>query len=221
MSRSVPPGAGPEADGSAAGSAAKAYDRAYFDRWYRSARRVATPAGTRRKAALALAAAEFLLGRDVRSVLDVGCGEGQWRGVLRRMRPGLRWVGVDPSPYVVRRFGRRRGIRPGSFAQLDTLRLGGPFDLIVCADVLHYLDRREIERGLPGLVRRLRGLAWIEAYTVEDVIGGDRTGWHVRRAAWYRNAFAAAGLVPAGLNSWVTPAFADARLASLERPPGA
>ena len=66
------------------------YDRAYFDKWYRSPRhRVKSPGELRRQAAFVLAAAEYILGRPVRTVLDVGSGEGQWNPALRRLRPSL------------------------------------------------------------------------------------------------------------------------------------
>ena len=45
----------------------------------------------------------------MRAVLDVGAGEGQWRAPLIEARPRLEYVGLDPSPYVVERFGRTRG----------------------------------------------------------------------------------------------------------------
>lgn len=200
------------------GNGTKTYDRAYFDRWYRSSQRVVTPQIVRRKAHLALSAAEYLLGREVRTVLDVGCGEGQWRGVLRRMRPGLRWTGVDSSAYVVQRYGARRGIRQCDFGALGSLRLRGPFDLIVCSDVLHYIGTAELRAGLPALASLLRGVAWLEAFTVDDEIGGDRVGWHMRRPAQYSRLFGEAGLVPAGLNCWVPADWAGGRLGSMERP---
>ena len=54
----------------------KRYDRAYFDHWYRG-ERVRPRAELERRVRLALAAAEYALGRPVRRALDVGCGEGE------------------------------------------------------------------------------------------------------------------------------------------------
>ena len=53
----------------------KIYDRDYFDRWYRE-RPVLSRQRLARKVALAVATAEYHLERPIRSVLDVGCGEG-------------------------------------------------------------------------------------------------------------------------------------------------
>ena len=84
-----------------------------------------TPASLRRQAALVLSAADWLLERPARSVLDVGCGEGDWRRALEKLRPGIRYVGVDPSPYVLTRFADR-GIRHGAFDRLAELPFRHP-----------------------------------------------------------------------------------------------
>ena len=116
----------------------KRYDRAYFDRFYRKERkRVHSRAAVERKVRLALAAAEFMLGREVRTVLDVGAGEGAWQPILARMRRGIRYLGVDPSEYAVARYGASRNLRLGSFDGLDAARVGKGFDLILCADVMN------------------------------------------------------------------------------------
>src|SRR6187200_1861227 len=90
----------------------KRYDQAYFDRWYRDRRyRVKSPQVLHRKVALALSVAEYYLGRQVRTVLDVGCGEGAWFAPLHAMRPNIKYTGVDQSEYAVLRYGRSRNIR--------------------------------------------------------------------------------------------------------------
>lgn len=185
-------------------SARRRFDRAYYDRWYRHPRhRIATPAEIRRRAALALGVAEWVLGRAVRRVLDVGCGEALWRGPLLALRPGLSYHGVDPSPYVVRRFGRRRGIRLGSFGGLAALPLAREYDLIVCADVLHYVDTAEVRAGLAGVAARLGGVAYLPVVTSVDDVEGDVRGLVRRSAAWHRARFREAGLVPLGLECYV------------------
>src|SRR5687768_13578510 len=101
----------------------KRYDAAYFARWYRGRAALVTGDAIARRARLALATAEFVLEREVRSVLDVGCGEGRWRAPLRRARPGLSYLGVDGSDWVVRRHGSRRNIRPGTLGTIGRLGL--------------------------------------------------------------------------------------------------
>src|SRR5690606_2517748 len=86
----------------------KQYDQAYFDQWYRdpAARGAAIggPARLARKVALAVATAEYHLERPLRTVLDIGCGEGAWRAPLLKLRPKLDYLGFDSSEYAVTRF---------------------------------------------------------------------------------------------------------------------
>lgn len=195
----------------------KTYDRAYYEQWYHDPdRRVITPAAVARKVRLVLGVAESLLERPVRSVLDVGCGEGSWREHLRRERPNLRYTGVESSAYVLERFGRTRDIRPGSFGTLGALELDGPYDVIVVCDVLQYVPDAELGPGLTALSDLLGGVAYLEAYATEDAIEGDRAGWHERSAAQYTAAFGKAGLVGVGMHCYVGEALRD-QTAALER----
>ncbi len=187
------------------GAAPKTYDRDYFDRWYRSPRAVVRRTVVERKARLALAATEHLLGREVRTVLDVGCGEAPWRGMLRRIRSDVDYTGIDPSDYVVRRYGRQRDVRQGTLQSLDRLDLSRSYDLVVCSDVLQYLPNAEVKQGLRLLAKRVGGVAFIEAFTAGDDMVGDRELWHARSAGWYRRAFADAGLIPVGLHLYIGP----------------
>ena len=84
--------------------------------------------------------AEWVLGRPIRSVLDVGCGEGNWRAPLRRLRPTVHYEGVDPSTYAVARYGRRRQLHLGGITSLQELPLRASYDLVVCCGMLNYLD---------------------------------------------------------------------------------
>jgi SAM-dependent methyltransferase len=198
----------------------KQYDRRYFDRWYRHpAQRVSGRQVLERKVRLAVAVAEYYLGRPLRSVLDVGCGEGAWRAPLLRLRPGLHYRGIDPSEYAVQRFGRRRNLQQVRFGQLEHLRFGPPVDLLVCSDVMHYVPTPELRRGLAGFAELCSGIAFLEVFTREDDPDGDREGFIGRREAWYRRAFADAGFVACGSHCWLSPALRD-EAAALERADG-
>ncbi len=189
---------------------------AYFERWYRG-EGFGSPARLERRVRYALGAAEFLLDRPIRSVLDVGCGEGPWQPALRRLRPGASYIGVDPSAYAVARYGSRRSIRLGSLGALDELDLGGPFDLIVCVDVLGYPPDGEVRRGLRSVGALLGGVAFLEAFTTDDHIEGDTDGYRLRRPSTYDRWFAAAGLQRVGPHLYVGDR-AMAPLAAFERP---
>jgi SAM-dependent methyltransferase len=194
----------------------KQYDKAYFDRWYRGRNRVSTRAEVRRKVAMAVSTAEYFLRRPIRNVLDIGCGEGAWLPHLRDLRPRVAYLGLDPSDYVVRRFGRTRNMRKASFGELPSLHLDDSYDLIVCADVLHYVDDAEMAGGIREIARLLDGIAYLEILTKEDDIVGDLDGLLRRPAAWYRKTFGAAGLIEVGPFSWAAAELGPT-LAELER----
>ena len=182
----------------------KQYDAAYFRRWYRGAQ--ATPrADLARKVAMAVAIAEFYLQRPIRNVLDVGCGEGAWRAPLLKLRPRLRYQGVDPSGYAVARYGRNRNIALASFGQLGQLRFGEPADLLVCSDVMHDVPTAELRRGLAGFSELCDGVAFLELYARGDDIRGDRDGFLARPAASYRRWFREAGFTPCGSHAYLSP----------------
>lgn len=165
---------------------------------------------------MVLGVAEYFLRREVRSVLDIGCGEGAWRAELKRMRPELRYQGIDPSEYVVQRYGSRRNIRLGDFESLPDLPITGKYDLIVCADVLQYVPNPALKRGVDHIVRVLEGVIFLEAYTSGDDMEGDLSGWHHRTKAQYRRVFTGAGLIGCGLQCYLTEARSDAVSVELE-----
>ena len=184
----------------------KQYDRAYFRRWYHDPRtRISSGRALERKVHLAVSAAEYLLARRVRTVLDIGCGEASWHDVLKTMRRGVSYLGIDSSAYAVRAFGRTGRVRQGTFGALRALRLRRGFDLIVCADVLQYVPDVELAPGLREIRNLLGGVAYIEAFTRDDDMEGDMEGWHVRSGATYRRLFRDAGLVHCGLNCFIDP----------------
>lgn len=188
----------------------KSYDEAYFTKWYRDPRtQVHTPDAVRRKVRMVIGIAEYFLRRKVRSVLDVGAGEGTWGVELRRLRPGIRYLGIDPSAWVIQRHGRRRNLRLGRFQDVRTMQLGRGYDLIVCADVLQYIDDQAIKLGVRHLATILSGVAFLEAYTTGDDMEGDLEGWHPRSKRRYRKLFADAGLVACGSHCYLTPSVSE------------
>jgi SAM-dependent methyltransferase len=193
------------------------YDRAYFDKWYRHPRfRVKSPADMMRQMRLIVGAAEYLLDRPVRRVLDVGCGEGNWAAALRRLRPGARYCGVDGSAYAVRRFGRRRNIRLGTFGTLGSLDLPGPFDLVLCLGVLNYLPPAEFRTGLRAIHGLLDGVAYLEIFTRADEATGDFRRDFTRWPSWYRREIRAAGFTALGMHCYLPRPLAG-HAAALER----
>lgn len=199
----------------------KHYDAAYFERWYRdpALRQQAIGGAARlaRKVALAVATAEYHLERPLRSVLDIGCGEGAWRAPLLKSRPKAAYIGFDSSEYAIRRFGARRNVHFARFGDFEHLRPCAPVDLLVCSDVLHYLPARELDRGLPALAGLCGGVAFLETFTREDGIEGDTEGFHARPARFYRDRLEAIGFTALGSHLWLSPTLRDGA-AALELP---
>ncbi len=202
----------------ATGSTAKQYDAAYFEKWYRDPRhRVKTPAEFTRQVEFVLHMAEWVLQRPLRSVLDVGCGEGQWGVALRRQRPALAYVGVDPSEWAVSRHGARRGLLQGSITDLDALLpADASYDLVLSVGMLNYLSAATLRDGLRQVARRTGGVAYLELFAQGDELEGDTDWPRPKPAAWYRTLLATSGFTPLGLHCYVTRAEAD-RVAALER----
>ena len=149
-------------------------------------------------------------------MLDIGCGEGAWRAPLLKLRPRLDYLGFDASEYAVRRYSGSRNIHYARFGDFEYLRPCPPADLLICSDVLHYLDTRELSRGLPGLADLCGGVAFIEMFAKEDQAVGDEDEFHARPAAFYRRKLGDAGLVQIGSHGWLSPALAG-HATALER----
>jgi len=159
------------------------YRRFYVD----SKTRVVTRAEMARRADL-LAAFVRHGELPVRSILDVGCGLGLMRQQLLRHFPRARYTGLEVSGYLCRKHGWVQ-------ASAATFQGERPFDLVVCYDVLQYLETREAAAALRNLARLCRGVLHFGVLTQEDwdlYCDQRRTDRSVsiRPAAWYRRRLA-------------------------------
>jgi SAM-dependent methyltransferase len=159
------------------------FDKAYYDRYYRNpATRAVTPAAARRQAAF-IAAYLRHLELPVTRILDVGCGVGTLLRALAREFPRATAIGTDVSPYLCRRYGWLR-------ASVVDHRADEPFDLVVCNDVLGYLDDRACSAGIANLARLCRGALYLGVLTTDDAgaFDAERTDpeQRLRSTRWYR-----------------------------------
>jgi trans-aconitate methyltransferase len=169
---------------------ARQFDADFYRRFYLNPRtRVVTPAEMARRADLVAA---FVRHGElpVKSILDVGCGLGLMREQLMRHFPKARYVGLEVSEYLC----SRHGWQHGSIATFEHER---PFDLVICYDVLQYLDAREAGAAIRNLARLCEGVLHFGVLTQEDwelYCDKRRTDRHVhvRPAAWYRRRLASA-----------------------------
>ena len=161
----------------------KEYDRAYFDRWYRGRRKVGTSSELARQAAFVVAAAEVVLARPIRSVLDVGCGYGD---LLGHVRPSVTSIDlVDASPLREERAiarAKERGL-PARFVLCDvngpcTALPPGPYDTVVMGALLEHL-RPPIR--ILAAAAALLGPKGLLVLTTPTPLGGElhRLGSHV------------------------------------------
>ena len=158
------------------------FDKAYYDRFYRNpSTRASTPAAAKRLAAFIGAYLRYLE-LPPRSILDIGCGTGSLLRALQREFPKARSHGLEVSDYLC----RRSGWEQGSIADYD----GADFDLVVCNDVLPYLDDKSCNRALANIARACRTASFIGVLTEEDLPHCDRARTDaqqiVRPAQWYR-----------------------------------
>jgi len=160
------------------------FDREYYQRYYYNPRTaVATRAEMRARARLIAAFVEHL-GLPVRRILEAGCGTGLLRNELVKLLPRAHYTALEASEYLCRRHGWRQG-------RVETFRATRPFDLIICYDVLQYLDAASAERALRNFARLTRGALYFSALTRGDIErNADRSRTdadvHLRGGRWYR-----------------------------------
>ena len=115
-----------------------------------------------------------------RSLLDAGCGTGQFSETFARM--GFEVTGVDFSPTAVEAARRRT---PGRFqvADLSRMSLGKRFDVVAAIDVLfHIVDDPLWLRTLEHMVRHVTddGYFVVQEHLVEAAPAGAPATSHVR-----------------------------------------
>jgi len=160
------------------------FDEAYYRKYYQNPRtRVADGTSCAALADFIFAYLRYLE-IPIRRVLDIGCGTGLWRREVRRHIPEAAYVGVEKSAYACRKYGWEQGC-------LTTFRSVEPFDLVICSDVLQYLDETEAEAALRNLAGLAQAAVYLKILTLEDWQHNcDRAitdgHVHLRRASWYR-----------------------------------
>lgn len=161
------------------------FGRDYYRRYYFDPRTaVVTRAEMQARAALIAA---FVRHTDlpVRRVLEAGCGTGLLRSALLRLLPRIEYLGLESSSYLCRRYGWQQG-------RIEEYRAARPFDLLICYDVLQYLDDAAARRALGNFARLCRGVLYFSALTRFDYrVNCDRARTdadvQLRTARWYRS----------------------------------
>lgn len=131
-----------------------------------------------------IAAAINQLDLPVRRILDAGCGLGWFRKPLLQAFPRANYVGVEFSEYLCATHGWTRG-------SVVDYRNRYPFDLVICCDVLQYLDDRSAAKAIANLARLSRGAVYLHVPTAGDFKermdpSGTDQNVHLRSGEWYR-----------------------------------
>ena len=186
----------------------------YFRKFYLDpATRVVTASEMHSRASL-IAAALKQLQIPVRRILDAGCGIGLLRRPFAQVLPRARYTGLELSEYLCRRYGWQQG-------SVATFVARKPFDLLVCYDVLQYLDDSQAARAIANMARLSRAALYVSALTREDWLQNcDRSltdrAVHLRSGAWYRRRLGR-GFRYVGFGVWLRKDVA-AILWDMERP---
>jgi SAM-dependent methyltransferase len=160
------------------------FDRDYYQRYYFNPRTAVISRAEMRARAALIAAYTQHIGLPVRRILDAGCGTGAMRSTLVRRLPRSTYVGLETSVYLCQRYGWEEG-------RVEAYRPQAPFDLIVCYDVLQYLDDRGAAAAIANLARLCRGVLYCTVLTRQDWLHNcDRrrtdANVHLRTGQWYR-----------------------------------
>lgn len=159
------------------------FDAAFFKRFYFDPETRVTTRGEMQVRAELIAAILRYARLPIRSILDAGCGIGLLRPAFARVLKRARYVGLEASEYLCRRYGWTQG-------SIVDFSPPAPFDLVVCYDVLQYLDDRAAARAMANLGRLSRVAVYFSALTTEDWQRNcDRSrtdgAVNMRPAAWY------------------------------------
>ena len=137
------------------------FDEAYYQRYYFNKKTsVVDPEHVDRLGAFVCSYLQFIR-VPVRRVLDVGCGIGLWRDVVKRHFPHAEFHGVEYSEYLCGRFGWERG-------SVVDYKAKAPFDLVICQGVLPYLSAADAKLATHNLGRLSNGALYVEAVARED-----------------------------------------------------
>ena len=164
------------------------FDEAYYWRFYLDPkRRAATPHDARRRARFIAGYLRYLQ-LPVTRILDLGCGLGRLLRALGREYPRARLVGVEASDYLCERYGWQKG-------SVVDFEAAPAFDLVVCHDVIQYLDDALASAAIENLARLSRGAVALGILTREDwhnLADQERTDTecYLRPTRWYRRRLA-------------------------------
>lgn len=141
---------------------------------------------------------DFFRSRDVKSILDAGCGSGQAMEWLVKNHPEFRVHGFDIAANCLNPFfaGREAEfLSTGCLWVYDDIPKG--FDAVYCTDVLEHIPPEHVDAVLSNLCRAAGKAAFLGIALFEDHFGPKIIGSHlhltVQPAEWWIERIEAAG----------------------------
>lgn len=160
------------------------FNEQYYQRYYfEPATRVADPAYFERLANFFCAYLD-VFGCSIESVLDAGCGAGLMHAAIKRAWPQADISAFDASKFACERYGWQH-------ATLETFASDTTFDLVICHDVVQYLDRHAAAKAITKLSELTNVALFFGVLTKEDWQENcdqelTDSDVHIRSARWYR-----------------------------------
>ena len=166
-----------------ANTSTKTFDKAYYARYYQTHDTRAVSPEEQTVQAEFIAAYVRYLGIDVATIVDIGCGIGTMLHATHARFPNAASRGIEYSPYLCEHYGWHKG-------NIVELALE-PHDLVICNDVLGYLDDADCEVAINNLAHCTAGALYLSVLTSDDLDVCDQAhtdmSQTLRPAAWYRS----------------------------------
>ena len=165
------------------------FDKAYYEKFYLDEATQAVSTQEQQRQVNLIHAYIAYLQIDIKSVLDLGCGLGHFLTRLQKALPNANTTGVEISDYLCQQHGWRKG----SVVDFGATQ-GEQYDLVICNDVLAYLNNAECAKAIKNLAKLTRQCLYLSVLTEEDMpICDERTTdmrQRLRPSQWYRKHLA-------------------------------
>lgn len=162
------------------------FDKQYYEKYYQNPQTRAVSPTEQRQQANFIAAYLKHLDIPVHSVVDMGCGLGVLLKSLQKTLPKSHCIGVENSNYLCENYGWEQGS-----VETYSSESSEPFDLVVCNDVLAYLNKKACAAAIRNLARPTQSALYLSVVTSEDmdICDTQRTDMRqkLRPVSWYQH----------------------------------
>ena len=158
------------------------FDQAYYARYYGDPdTRAVSPAEQTTQMHFIASYLRYLQ-IPIRSGVDIGCGMGQMLAACQQEFPDATWQGAEYSKYLCQKYGWLQG-------SVVDIKLK-PVDLVICSDVLGYLNKNDCKRAIKNLARIAKQALYLTVLTSDDLEICDQDitdmSQKLRPAQWYK-----------------------------------